>query len=218
MIATRSANRLIGSVIGLGHEAAMAVSAVQHNGGSTPIRRKGHPPMKLHAALDTSATTTALCIVNGRDGSIVLETTVTTNPEAIFLVLKPYLPRLQRVGHEATSWSAWLHRELEASGVPMVLLETHHTARMLEAQRNKTDKNDARWVGAAGALGLVQAGACQERRQQPDQAVARAPTNVEAQADGHRERGSTVAQDVRPDGWPPRAACELRGSRQRLGC
>ena len=26
----------------------------------------------------------------------------------------------------------------------MVLLETHHTARMREAQRNKTDKNDAR--------------------------------------------------------------------------
>ena len=109
--------------------------------------------MKLHAALDTSATTTALCIVNGRDGSIVLETTVTTNPEAIFLVLKPYLPRLQRVGHEATSWSAWLHRELEASGVPMVLLETHHTARMLEAQRNKTDKNDAR-----GLAQLVRSG------------------------------------------------------------
>jgi len=109
--------------------------------------------MKLSAALDTSATTTALCIVNSRDGSIVLETTVPTDPESIFLVLEPYLPRLQRVGHEATSWSAWLHRELERRGVPMVLLETHHTARMLEAQRNKTDKNDAR-----GLAQLVRSG------------------------------------------------------------
>lgn len=109
--------------------------------------------MKLDATLDTSATTSAICVVNSRDGSIVLETTAPTDPEAIFQVLQPYLQHLQRVGHEATSWSAWLHRELEARSVPMVLLETHHTARMLEAQRNKTDKNDAR-----GLAQLVRSG------------------------------------------------------------
>ena len=73
--------------------------------------------------------------------------------EAIFAVLKPYATRLHLVGHEATSWSAWLHRELESRGIPMVLLETHHAARMLEAQRNKTDKNDAR-----GLAQLVRSG------------------------------------------------------------
>lgn len=109
--------------------------------------------MKLDTALDTSATTAAICVVNSRDGLIVLETIVPTDPEAIFQLLKPYLPRLQRVGHEATNWSAWLHRELEQRGVPMVLLKTHHTARMLEAQRNKTDKNDAR-----GLAQLVRSG------------------------------------------------------------
>jgi transposase len=109
--------------------------------------------MKLDAALDTSATTTAICIVNSRDGAVVLETTVPTEPDAIFRVLESYLPRLHLVGHEATSWSAWLHHELEGQGVPMVLLETHHAARMLEAQRNKTDKNDAR-----GLAQLVRSG------------------------------------------------------------
>jgi transposase len=109
--------------------------------------------MKLDAALDTSATTTAICIVNSRDGAIVLETTVPTDPDAIARVLTPFLPRLHLVGHEATGWSAWLHRELESRDVPMVLLETHHTARMLEAQRNKTDKNDAR-----GLAQLVRSG------------------------------------------------------------
>lgn len=109
--------------------------------------------MKLDAGLDTSATTTAICVVNSRDGTIVLETTVPTDPEAIFAVLKPYATRLHLVGHEATGWSAWLHRELESRGIPMVLLETHHAARMLEAQRNKTDKNDAR-----GLAQLVRSG------------------------------------------------------------
>ncbi|WP_167524602.1 MULTISPECIES: transposase [unclassified Mesorhizobium] len=37
--------------------------------------------------------------------------------------------------------------------MPMVLLETHHSARMLEAQRNKTDRNDAR-----GLAHLVRSG------------------------------------------------------------
>lgn len=109
--------------------------------------------MKLDAALDTSATTTAICVVNSRDGAVVLETSVTTDPDAISAALAPYAARLHLVGHEATSWSAWLHRELEARGIPMVLLETHHSARMLEAQRNKTDRNDAR-----GLAQLVRSG------------------------------------------------------------
>jgi len=46
-------------------------------------------------------------------------------------------------------WSAWLHRELEARGLPMVLLETHPAARMLESQHNKTDRNDARGLAQA---------------------------------------------------------------------
>lgn len=109
--------------------------------------------MTYDAALDTSATTTAICVVASRTGEVVLETSVTTDPDAIFGVLAPYLPRLHLVGHEATTWSAWLHRALETRGVPMVLLETHHAARMLEAQRNKTDRNDAR-----GLAQLVRSG------------------------------------------------------------
>ncbi len=109
--------------------------------------------MKLDAALDTSATTTAICVVNSRDGAVVIETTVPTDPDAIFRALEPFLPKLQRVGHEATTWSAWLDRELRARGVPMVLLETRHAAAVLAAQRNKTDKNDAR-----GLAHLVRSG------------------------------------------------------------
>lgn len=109
--------------------------------------------MQFHAALDTSATTTAICVVRSEDGEISLETSVTTDPEAIWKALKPYTERLLLVGHEATGWSAWLHCELEARGLPMVLLETHHAARMLESQRNKTDRNDAR-----GLAQLVRSG------------------------------------------------------------
>ena len=61
--------------------------------------------------------------------------------------------QLHLVGHEAGALAPWLHRELQARGLPMVLLETRHAAAALEAQRNKTDKNDAR-----GLAQLVRSG------------------------------------------------------------
>jgi hypothetical protein len=60
--------------------------------------------MKLSAALDTSTSKTAVCVVNSRDGSVVFEATVATDPAVIFGALAPFLPRLDRVGHEAAAW------------------------------------------------------------------------------------------------------------------
>jgi hypothetical protein len=57
--------------------------------------------MKLCAALDTSSSRTAICVVNSRDGSIVYEASVATDPAIIFGALAPFLPRLESVGHEA---------------------------------------------------------------------------------------------------------------------
>jgi transposase len=37
---------------------------------------------------------------------------VATDAEAIMKALKPFLPRLRRVGHEAGALSPWLHPEL----------------------------------------------------------------------------------------------------------
>lgn len=109
--------------------------------------------MTYDAALDTSATTTALCVVTSRDGTVVFEATVPTDPEAIAMALRPFGGRLRKVGHEATTWSSWLHRALEDLGLPMVLLETRHAAAAMAAQRNKTDRNDAR-----GLAQLVRSG------------------------------------------------------------
>jgi transposase len=109
--------------------------------------------MKLSAALDTSTSKTAACVVNSRDGSVVFEVSVATDPAIIFGALAPFLPRLERVGHEAGSAAPWLHRELNALGLPMVLLETRHAAAALDGQRNKIDKSDAR-----GLAHLVRSG------------------------------------------------------------
>ncbi|WP_316176340.1 hypothetical protein [Bradyrhizobium sp. SZCCHNRI1073] len=57
-------------------------------------------------------------------GAVVFEASVTTDPAIIFEALTPYLPRLDKVGHEAGSVAQWLYRELGCLGLPMVLVET----------------------------------------------------------------------------------------------
>ena len=81
------------------------------------IRRRGPAAMNLSAALDTSTSKTAICIVNSRDGAVVFEATVATDPAIIFAALAPYRARLERVGHEAGTVAPWLHRELTAMGL-----------------------------------------------------------------------------------------------------
>jgi len=110
--------------------------------------------MPFAAALDVSVTKSALCVVDRSDGAIVFETTVAIEPDAIAAALAPFAGRLHLVGHEASSLAPWLHRELVKRGLPMVLLETPHAHATLRAQRNKTDKNDARALLGGVLAGL----------------------------------------------------------------
>ena len=97
------------------------------------------------AGLDVSDQTTAICLLDGR-GKPVLETSVATTPAAIAGALKPYRRVLEIVGQEAGTKAAWLHKELTKRKFPVVCLDAYHTHAALAAQRNKTDKNDARGI------------------------------------------------------------------------
>ncbi|WP_292374448.1 IS110 family transposase [Mesorhizobium sp.] len=98
--------------------------------------------MEFFCGLDVAMDETAVCVVDDH-GAVHLETTAVTDPDTLFAVLKPFLPRLRRVGHEAGSLSPWLHPELKKLGLPAVCLETQHVRAAMSAQRNKTDKADA---------------------------------------------------------------------------
>ncbi len=99
--------------------------------------------MEFFSGLDVSMERKAICVVDDK-GGVQMQTEVVTDPDAIAAVLKPFLPRLRRAGHEAGSLSPWLQPELIMLGLPAVCLETKHVRAAMSAQRNKT-----------GALGLV---------------------------------------------------------------
>jgi len=99
--------------------------------------------MELYVGLDVSMDETSICVVD-RDGKIIKECKAATDPEAI--ALKAYADRLHRVGLEAQSFSPWLYKELSAMGFPVIKFEAVHMQKALSAQRNKTDRNDARGI------------------------------------------------------------------------
>jgi transposase len=95
-----------------------------------------------YAGLDVGVAETAICVVD-LQGTVLLESTVPTEPETLAKALFPYRATLKRAGHEAGALSPWLQPALKAMGVPAVCLETRHVRAALSAQRNKTDATDA---------------------------------------------------------------------------
>ncbi len=101
--------------------------------------------MELHVGLDAAVVSTSLCIVDGT-GTIIRETSVASEPEALCLALKDHASDIARIGIEASSIGIWLARELLAEGLPARVVETRHMHSALSAMRNKTDRNDAHGI------------------------------------------------------------------------
>jgi transposase len=101
--------------------------------------------MEHFVGLDVATLKSAVCVVD-REGEIVFETEVETDPVIIVEVLKPWAATLRGLGHEAGALAPWLHAGLLEAGIPTSCLETRHVRASLGAQRNKTDRNDARGI------------------------------------------------------------------------
>jgi transposase len=108
--------------------------------------------MEYFAGLDVAMEETSIRVID-QDGKVVLETSVATDPDAIFAALKNHVPRLRRLGHEAESLSPWLQVELKRRGLPAICLEAWNVRAALSAMRNKTDK-----AGARGIAHIVRTG------------------------------------------------------------
>jgi transposase len=114
------------------------------------------PIMEYYAGLDISLEETSVCIVNG-DGKVVRETKVPTDPDALAKELRLQKTTFKRVGLEASALGSWLHAELTRRGFPAIVVEARHMRSSLNAQRNKTDRNDARGIAQMMRMGWFRA-------------------------------------------------------------
>jgi transposase len=110
----------------------------------------------LYVGLDISLEETSVCIVNA-EGKTVKEAKVPTDPDALAKTLADANVTLKRVGLEASSLGGWLHAELTARGFPCIVVEARHMRASLNAQRNKTDRNDALGIAQMMRMGWFRA-------------------------------------------------------------
>ena len=109
--------------------------------------------MEHFAGLDVSVKETSICIVDDT-GRIVREVKVATEPEALLQVLGNPIYHFKRIGLEAGPLSQWLFSALAEAGLPVICVETRHMRAVLQAQINKTDRNDARGIAQMLRVGL----------------------------------------------------------------
>ncbi len=109
--------------------------------------------MEHFAGLDVSVKETSVCVVDDT-GRIVRELKVASEPEALLPVLTNPLYRFKRIGLEAGPLSQWLFSALAEAGLPVICVETRHMRAVLQAQINKTDRNDARGMAQMMRAGL----------------------------------------------------------------
>src|SRR5260370_10484091 len=101
--------------------------------------------MDHFAGLDVSVKDTSVCIVDGT-GKIVREVKVASEPGVLLAVLTQAAYRFKRIGLEAGPLSQWLFSALGEANLPVICVETRHMRAVLQAQINKTDRNDARGI------------------------------------------------------------------------
>src|SRR3982075_3097720 len=118
-----------------------------------PQASEGEAHMYHFAGLDVSVKETSICIVD-ETGRIVLEAKVASEPEALLQVLGKPIYRFKRIGLEAGPLSQWLFSALAEAGLPVICVETRHMRAVLQAQINKTDRNDARGMAQMIRAGL----------------------------------------------------------------
>src|SRR4030088_2781981 len=109
--------------------------------------------MDHFAGLDVSVKETSICIVDDT-GRMVREVKVASEPEALLQVLGNPIYRFKRIGLEAGPLSEGLFRARDEGGLPVICVETRHMRAVLQAQINKTDRNDARGMAQMMRAGL----------------------------------------------------------------
>jgi transposase len=108
------------------------------------------------AGLDVSLEETAICIVDDA-GMIVREARAASEPELLVAFFEACGMKIERVGLEACSLTAWLHGGLTEAGIPAICIEARQAKAAMGAMPNKTDRNDARGIAQIMRTGWYRA-------------------------------------------------------------
>ena len=80
-----------------------------------------------------------------------------SDPEALVAFFGAFGMKMERVGLEACSLTAWLHARLTEAGIPAICIEARQAKAAMGAMPNKTDRNDARGIAQIMRTGWYRA-------------------------------------------------------------
>ena len=112
--------------------------------------------MEYCAGLDVSLEETTICVVD-QTGRIVREARAISEPEALVEFFRASGMKMERIGLEACSLSAWLHAGLMQAGLPAICIEARQAKAAMGAMPNKTDRNDAAGIAQIMRTGWYRA-------------------------------------------------------------
>jgi len=167
------------------------------------------------AGLDVSLEETAICIVDDA-GRIVRESRVASEPEALVAFFKACGTKMERIGLEACSLTAWLHAGLTEAGLPAICIEACQAKAAMGAMPNRTDRNDARGIAQIMRTGWyravhVKSPSCRSWRAL---LTARQAARCRERSPGAAARGRAEGRHAEPQGLPGAGA---RADRRRAG-
>lgn len=178
--------------------------------------------MVEYVGLDVSKEETAYC-VKAADGEVLAFGKVSTDPDALFWVLKEHCVCPERIVLETGTQSNWLARELRARGLAVECLDARRAHAVLRLRHNKTDANDAAALAELARLGFFRAVAIKSAAAQADRVLVQARAQL---VSGRRSqenalRGLLASMGLRFPTGVAKFAREVRAlvaDRPELGC
>ncbi len=108
--------------------------------------------MEHYIGLDVSVKETHICAVDGK-GEVVGRGREVTQPELLAQAIKDLSSSPLVVVLETGGQSSWLHGELVAHGLPVVIVDARRAKAVLNCRLNKTDANDAEGLAQLARTG-----------------------------------------------------------------
>src|SRR5277367_6891154 len=109
-----------------------------HQASVMLVLQRWRSAMEYYVGLDVSLKQTSICVVD-QTGSVVRESVVDSDPEAISVYVRSKAPGAIRIGLETGPTSTWLWTELKQLGLPVICIDARHAKAVLKMQINKSD-------------------------------------------------------------------------------
>ena len=136
--------------------------------------------MGEYVGLDVSKEETAYCVKN-EDGVILARGKVSTDPAALFEVLREHCLCPERIVLETGTMSGWLARGLRALGLPVDVIDARQAHAVLKLQRNKTDAGDAELLAELARTGFCRVVSVKGEAAQAARVLLKARTHLVGQ-------------------------------------